>query len=72
MSEFLCTRGRLAVELIEAGEPFRLTTNPWKPEYKAWLFPVNEQTRQIATRFYEEIGKPLPTVLRKGVREAHE
>ena len=66
MSDLLVTRGRLAVELIEAGKTYRLTVNPWREDYKAWLFPLDEETRQIATRFYAEIEKPLPSVLRKG------
>lgn len=66
MADLLVTRGRLAVALIEAGEEYRLTANPWTPEFKAWLFPLNENTRRIATQFYRDIGKPLPAALRKG------
>ena len=66
MSDLLVTRARLAVELIEAGKPYRLTVNPWRDDFKAWLFPLDEETRQIAIRHYKEIGKPLPAVLRKG------
>lgn len=72
MADLLVTRGRLAVTLIEAGKPYRLTVNPWRADFKAWLFPLDEDTRRIATEYYEEIRQPLPSVLRKGVRGAHE
>ena len=66
MKEFLVTRGQLAVLLIEAGGKYRLTQNPVRPDYIAWMFELNDTTRKIAVDFYRQIGKPIPRVLRIG------
>ena len=63
MKEFLVTRGQLAVSLIEAGGKYRLTKNPGRPDYVAWMFELNDTTRQVAVDFYKEIGKPIPRAL---------
>ena len=66
MKELLVIRGQLAVSLIEAGIKYRVTKNPINPNYVAWMFELNDTTRQIAADFYREIGKPLPRVLKIG------
>ena len=69
MKEFLVSRGQLAVSLIEAGGKYRLIKNPWKPEFMAWMFVLDENTRQVAVDFYTEIGKPVPRILQAEVNE---
>lgn len=66
MKEFLVTRGQLAVSLIEAGGKYRLTQNPVRPDYVAWMFELTDTTRQVAIDFYHEIDKPVPRVLQSG------
>ena len=56
----IITRPTLASQLIDAGVPGKVVSNPWKPKLSAWLFPVNDQSREIISRFYQEIGKPVP------------
>lgn len=66
MKEFLVTRSQLAVSLIEAGGKYRLTKSPYRPDYVAWWFELNDTTRKVAVEFYREIGKPIPRVLQTG------
>ena len=66
MKEFLVTRSQLAVSLIEAGGKYRLTKSPYRSDYVAWMFELNDTTRQVAVDFYREIGKPIPRILRMG------
>lgn len=66
MKEFLVTRGQLAVSLIEAGGKYRLTKNPVRPDFVAWMFQLDDTTRKVAVEFYREIGKPIPRVLMTG------
>ena len=64
MKEFLVIRGQLAVTLIEAGVKYRVTKNPQREWWTAWLFELTPESRRIAVKFYEDIGKPVPLALR--------
>ena len=66
MKEFLVTRAQLAAILIDAGGQFRVTKNPTRPEFVAWLFEMTPKLREIAVAYYAEIGKPAPRALTVG------
>lgn len=61
---FICTRPKLARRLMDAGQTPESMVNPWQPQRVAWMFPISDTLRAIVSDFYQEIGKPLPYVLR--------
>ena len=60
---YLCTRPRLASELIQAGQTATVTVNPWKPERTAWVFPITPELCSIVTAFFVSLGKPIPATI---------
>ena len=59
-NSIIVTRPTLASQLMDAGIAGEIVSNPWKPNLSAWLFPINDQSREIITAYYREIGKPVP------------
>lgn len=62
--KYICTRPRLAAELMAAGHEPKISPSPWKAGMTVWIFDVNEDMTQIVRAFYERIGKPIPACMR--------
>lgn len=60
---YLCTRPRLAAQLIDNGIPVRETRNPFATDAqhsKAWEISINRASATIIRDFFQAIGKPVP------------
>lgn len=62
---FLCTRSRLATQLIEAGYSVERTVNPFEPNRCAWLIPIDSKMAAVVKKYYDEIGAKYPAFLRE-------
>lgn len=62
--QYICTRPRLAAELMAQGHEPKIEPSPWKTGMTVWIFDVNEDTVKIVRAFYERIGKPIPKSMR--------
>ena len=60
---FLCTRFNLAAELVSRGYSAEKITNPFRPEFSAWLFQLSPDLAEIVKTYYLNIGKPIPKAI---------
>lgn len=63
MKTYVVTRPKLAGRLIKAGHEANETINPFKPDYVAWEFVLDDDAVKIIKEYYESIGKPVPKIV---------
>lgn len=63
INTFLCTRPRIAAELIRQGFQVEIIPHPWKPNLSAWVFPMDEELRNAAVLIYTAMGISIPAML---------
>ena len=55
MKQKLVTRPKLASILMESGYSATITTNPYKPSLKAWVFDLDDKGEVIVNDFYSRL-----------------
>lgn len=60
---FAVTRPNLAGRLIMEGYTARETVNPYKTDFRAWEFRLDDRAAKIIRDYYKEIGKKAPWVI---------
>lgn len=58
--QYVCTRPKLATELIKRGFIPKIEPSPWVAGQTAWVFEVNDDLKQAVNSYYKRIGKPSP------------
>lgn len=65
MKTCVITRPKLAGRLIKAGHEASETINPFKPNYVAWEFVLDDDAVQIIKEYYDSIGCPVPKAVKE-------
>lgn len=58
--QFVCTRPKLATELIKRGHKPSVEPSPWNEKRTAWIFQVDEDLEKTVAEYYHQIGKRSP------------
>lgn len=67
--KFVVTRPRLAGRLIRAGHKAVETANPFKPEFDAWEFELDNNSVKVIREYYESINHVVPAKIKRWEQE---